>query len=93
MKWLKQQQKVEALSLRASNLSIESHILQQQLHDQTIAQLKRPENLIWPFAAGLFLMAAPPGHRIDRAQSLVRTASAASFILKLFGIPIPFKPI
>lgn len=93
MKWLKQQRKVETLSRQASVLAAESKLTGQQLHAQTMARLKRPETLIWAFAAGAFWMATPPGNRLSRAQSLTRFATTTSFVLKLFGIPQPFKPL
>ena len=93
MKWLKQQRKVDELSKQASVLAAESQLIGERLHDQTLAQLRRPEVLILAFTAGVFWMATPPEKRAHRVQSLTRFASSTSFILKLFGIPLPFKPM
>lgn len=91
MKWLSQRNKVEALSIRASLLSVESRALKQQLHDKAIARLRRPETLIWAFAAGVFWISNPVTKRLGRTQSLLRFVSTSTYILKLLGIPLPLR--
>ncbi len=91
MKWLSQRRKVEALSAQASLLSVESRALKQQLHDRATAQLRRPETLIWAFAAGVFWISNPVTRRLGRIQSLLKFASTSSYILKLLGIPLPLR--
>ena len=92
MKWQNQRKKVEALSLQATLLSAHSDALKMQLHERTIEQLKKPETLIWAFAAGVFWYASPATKRVGRAQTVLRFASTSSYILKLLGVPLPVRP-
>lgn len=92
MKWLNQHRKVEMLSLKASELSAQSNLLQHQIHDKAIAQLKKPETLIWAFAAGVFWVSTAPESRMGKARSMVKWVNTANLVLKLFGIPVPVRP-
>lgn len=92
MKWQSQRRKVEALSAQASLLSVQSHILKQELHDRAIEQLRKPEAMVWAFAAGVFWIENPAAKRLGSAQSLLKLVSTAAYILRLLGIPLPARP-
>lgn len=91
MKWLSQRRKVEALSSQATLLAVQSRVLKQELHDRTIERMKRPETLIWAFAAGVIWISNPATKRLGRAKTLLKFASTSSYIMKLLGIPLPMR--
>lgn len=93
MKWLSQRRKVEALSLKASLLSIQSHALKQELHHRTIEQLRKPATLIVAFAAGAMWIATPADKRDGRIKRLLKFASTSSYIFRVLGIPLPMRSL
>jgi|GEM_PF-3524570 len=93
MKWLSQQRKVEALSVQASLLSVQSHALKQELHCRTIEQLRKPATLIVAFAAGVLWITTPADKRQGRIKRLLKFASTSSYIFRLLGIPLPMRSL
>ncbi len=85
MKWLQQQNKVEALSAASQQQGVQMSQTQQHLVQQVRSRLQQPGSLAWAFAAGTLFGATRGGNQDRDAFDLIRYLKGATLLWGLLS--------